>query len=126
MNNLGFVLSPIKGAVRTVTALPRVVDAVLVLPELARQLGKVGADTESLPAMLEELRTVRSDTVELPAIRAELEAMRVALAQVEAQTAHLERLVEIAVPLTGAAARVGRFADRLPQRRFQAPPTQAA
>jgi hypothetical protein len=118
MSKLGFVMVPIKGAVRTVAALPRVVDAVLVLPELSRQLGRVGADTESLPSILAELRAVQGDTHALPQIKAELEAMREALVHVEAQTADLERLVEIAVPLTGAAARVGRFADRLPQRRF--------
>ena len=118
MSKLGFVLSPVKGAVQTVAALPQVIDAVLVLPELLRQLSRVSADTEALPSILAELRNVQGDTRALPAIHAELEAMRAALAQVEAQTADLERLVEIAVPLTGAAARVGRFADRFPQRRF--------
>lgn len=120
MSKLGFVLSPIKGAVGVVATLPRVVDAVLVLPELSRQLGQVGADTDSLPAILEELRNVQGDTRALPAIHAELEAMRLALAQVQAQTADLEQLVEIAVPLQGAAARVGRFANRFPQRRANA------
>ena len=118
MSKLGFVMGPITGVARTVAALPRVVDAVLVLPELSRQLGRVGADTESLPSILEELRNVQGDTAALPQMRDELAAMRVALAQIESQTADLERLVEIAVPLQGAAARVGRFADRLPQRRF--------
>lgn len=118
MSKLGFVMGPINGAVQVVAALPRVIDAVLVLPELSRQLGRVGADTESLPAILAELRAVQSDTRALPGIKAELEAMRESLAQVEVQTADLERLVEVIVPLTGAAARVGRFADRLPQRRF--------
>ena len=118
MSKLGFVMGPITGAVRTVAALPRVVDAVLVLPELSRQLGGVGKDTQSLPSILQELRNVQGDTQALPQMRDELAAMRVALAHIEAQTADLERLVEIAVPLQGAAARVGRFADRFPQRRF--------
>jgi hypothetical protein len=118
MKKLGFVMGPINGAVQVIAALPRVVDAVLVLPELSRQLARVGADTESLPSILAELRSVQGDTKALPGIKAELEAMQAALAQVETQTADLERLVEVIVPLTGAAARVGRFADRLPQRRF--------
>ena len=126
MSKLGFVMSPIKGVVQTVAALPQVVDAVLVLPELLRQLGRVGADTESLPSILAELRNVQGDTRALPQIQAELEAMRVSLAQVEAQTADLERLVEVIVPLTGAAARVGRFADRMPKRRFSGNGSAAA
>ena len=117
MSKLGFVMSPVQGALSVITALPRVVDAVLVLPELSRQLARVGADTESLPSILEELRNVQGDTRALPAMKEELEAMRIALAQVEAQTADLERLVEVVVPLTGAAARVGRFANRMPKRR---------
>jgi hypothetical protein len=40
------------------------------------------------------------------------------VAEVEKNTAAVEQLAEIAVPLQGAAMRVGRFADRLPQRRF--------
>ncbi len=121
MMKLGFVLGPIKGVVQTVAAVPRLVDAVLVLPELSRQLGRVGADTESLPAILAELRSVQGDTAELRAIRAELEAMRLALGQVQLQTADLDRLVETVLPLQGAAARVGRFANRFPQRRVNNP-----
>lgn len=108
---------PVRGVVRTVTALPRVVDAVLVLPRLADQLEQVNRNTDALPDMLAELRAVRGDTASLPAVEQELIATRLLIAQIEAHTLAVERLAEVAVPLQGAAMRVGRFADRLPQRR---------
>jgi hypothetical protein len=114
---IGFVLRPLRGIAHTVAALPRVVDAVLVLPTLSRQLADVRDHTAVLPDILVELERVRSDTISLPAINANLEQMCGTLDRVEQNTLAVERLAEIALPLQGAAVRVGRFADRLPQRR---------
>jgi len=44
--------------------------------------------------------------------------MGIQLDKIEQNTLAVEQLAETVVPLQGAAARVGRFADRLPQRRF--------
>ena len=95
---IGAVLRPLRVAVRTVATLPRMVEAVLVLPDI-----------------LAELERVRADTASLPLIRDHLE-------RVEQNTLAVEQLAEIALPLQGAAMRVGRFADRLPQRRQVPPP----
>ena len=119
---IGFVMRPLRGLVRTVAALPSVVDAVLVLPTLSRQLDEVRVATSALPDILVELERVRSDTVALPAINENLERMCVTLDRVEQNTLAVEQLAEIALPLQGAAARVGRLADRLPQRRALRPP----
>jgi hypothetical protein len=70
--------------------------------------------------MLEEIEGIRADTRSLPIVEAELRAMRVALDKIESNTLAVEQLAETVVPLQGAAMRVGRFADRLPQRRFSA------
>jgi hypothetical protein len=118
MNVLGVVTAPVRGAVSVVAALPRVVEAVLVLPRVAEQLDRVCANTDALPAMLEEIEGIRSDTRSLPVVEAELRAMRAVLDKIESNTLAVEQLAETVVPLQGAAMRVGRFADRLPQRRF--------
>lgn len=97
---IGALISPLRGAVRTVAALPSVVEAILVLPTLSRQLQEVRDDTKALHEILAELQRVSGDTAALPVIQAEL-----------------LQLSGVAVPLQGAAARFGRFADRLPQRR---------
>lgn len=100
---IGAVLGPLRGAIRTVAALPSVVEAILVLPALLHQLEEVRADTAALHDILTELRGVHADTGALPVIEAEL-----------------VRVSGVATPLQGAAMRVGRFADRLPQRRRSA------
>jgi hypothetical protein len=122
---MGIVMAPVKGLAHTVGKLPQVVDAVLVLPALLSRLERVNDNTDSLPDILGQLREVQSDTACLPEIHAELERMRKeievmrgTLGQVEQNTLAVERLAETVLPLQGAAARVGRFADRLPQRRF--------
>ena len=117
MKRLGIVVAPVKGAARVIAALPRVVEAILVLPRLADQLDAVNRNTEVLPDVLAELRGVRADTASLPVVEQDLAAMRLLLGQIEANTDAVERLAEVALPLTGAAMRVGRFADRIPQRR---------
>jgi hypothetical protein len=119
VRRLAVVVAPLRGAVRIAARLPRVVDAVLVLPRLADQLAQVNRNTDALPDMLAELRAVRADTASLPRVEQELIAMRLLMAQIEANTDAVERLAEVAVPLQGAALRVGRFADRLPQRRAE-------
>jgi hypothetical protein len=118
MNLVGAVTAPVRGAVGVVGALPRVVEAILVLPKVASQLDRICANTDALPAMLEEIEAIRADTRSLPVVEAELRAMRVALDKIESNTLAVEQLAETVVPLQGAALRVGRFADRLPQRRF--------
>ena len=118
MSVLGVVTAPVRGAVGVVAALPRVVDAILVLPRVAEQLDHVCRNTDALPVMLEEIQAIRSDTRSLPHVEAELRAMRTTIGQVEQNTLAVEQLAETLLPLQGAALRVGRFADRLPQRRF--------
>jgi len=118
MNLVGAVTAPVRGAVGVVTALPKVVEAILVLPKVANQLDRICANTDALPAMLEEIEAIRSDTRSLPQVEAELRAMGITLDKIEQNTLAVEQLAETVVPLQGAAARVGRFADRLPQRRF--------
>jgi hypothetical protein len=118
MNVLGVLTAPVRGAVGVVAALPRVVEAILVLPRVANQLDRVCANTDALPIMLVEIEAIRADTRSLPQVEAELRAMRVQLGQIEQNTLAVEQLAETLLPLQGAAARVGRFADRLPQRRF--------
>jgi hypothetical protein len=118
MNLVGAVTAPVRGAVGVVTALPRVVEAILVLPKVASQLDRICANTDALPAMLEEIGAIRADTRSLPQVEAELRAMGIQLDKIGQNTLAVEQLAETVVPLQGAAARVGRFADRLPQRRF--------
>jgi hypothetical protein len=122
---IGFVLRPIKGLVRTVSALPQVVDAVLVLPKVSRQLEDVRDSCEALPHILVELQRVRSDTITLPEINRNLEQLCTTLDRVEQNTLAVEQLAEIALPLQNAAVRVGRLADRLPQRRAMRAPAEA-
>jgi hypothetical protein len=118
MNVLRVVTAPVRGAVGVVVALPRVVEAILVLPHVAEKLEHVCANTDALPAMLQEIEAIRADTRSLPEIEAELRQMCQALDKIESNTLAVEQLAETVVPLQGAAMRVGRFADRLPQRRF--------
>jgi hypothetical protein len=118
MNVLNVVTAPIRGAVGVVAALPRVIEAILVLPRVAEQLDQVCANTQVLPPMLAEIEAIRSDTRSLPVVEAELRDMLVQLDKIEKNTLAVELLAETLVPLQGAALRVGRFADRLPQRRF--------
>jgi hypothetical protein len=129
VSRLGFVLAPLRSVVgavrttgRTVAAIPHVVEAVLVLPTLSRQLEDVRTSTAHLPDILSQLELVHDDTTCLPAIQEELERICATVGNVERNTLAVEQLAEIAVPLQGAAVRVGRFADRLPQRRLQRPP----
>jgi hypothetical protein len=97
---IGALAAPVRGLVKVVAALPAVVDAILVLPTLSRQLDEVRADTQVLHEIVLELQRVHADTSALPVIEAEL-----------------VRLSGVAVPLQGAAVRFGRLADRWPQRR---------
>ena len=124
MRRLGAVLRPLRGVAglvsatrRTVAAVPDVVDAILVLPTLSRQLDEVRIATATLPDILVELERVHRDTCALPAIETEIGRMNRTVEQVERNTLAVEQLAEVALPLTGAAVRVGRIADRLPQRR---------
>jgi hypothetical protein len=82
MSRLDLVLTPLRGVVRalkttrrTVAAVPDVVEAILVLPHLSRQLEEVRFSTATLPEMLEEIRRVHADTSTLPVMHDELERM---------------------------------------------------
>lgn len=118
MNLIGSALRPLRGVVGVIRAVPDVIDAILVLPAVSRQLEDVRTSTAALPDILEAIQVLKEDTVHLPAMDHEIAAMSRCVAEVEKNTAAVEQLAEIAVPLQGAAVRVGRFADRFPQRRF--------
>lgn len=118
MNRIGSALRPLRAVVGVIRAVPGVIDAILVLPSVSRQLEDVRNSTAALPDILEAIRVLREDTVHLAAMDHEIARMANCVAEVEKNTAAVEQLAEIAVPLQGAAMRVGRFADRFPQRRF--------
>lgn len=86
------------------------------LPRLTRQLGDVQLATATLPAMLAQLERIRDDTANLPIVSNQLAGIAGSIVQVEDNTRSVQQLAEIALPLTGAAQRVGRLADRLPGR----------
>jgi len=69
---LGGIVRALRTTRRTVAAVPDVVEAILVLPHMARQLEEVRFSTATLPEMLEEIRRVHGDTSALPAMSAEL------------------------------------------------------
>jgi hypothetical protein len=110
--------------VRTVDRIPDVVEAILVLPTLSRQLEEIRFSTATLPEMYAEIERVRGDTTALPHIDATLARMALLLDRIDTNTAAVEEVAQVMVPLRGAATRVGKFADRLPQRgaRLRPPP----
>ncbi len=107
---------------RTAARVPDVVEAVLILPRLSEHLATIGLHTATLPEMHAEIARVRGDTSALPQIDETLERMAVLLDRVDANTAAVEQLVQVVLPLQGAALRVGRVADRFPVRRGPARP----
>jgi hypothetical protein len=109
---------------RTVAAVPDLVDAILWLPTVSRQLEEVKFSTATLPEMLEEIRRVHADTSALPAMEAEIARMSRAVTEVQRNTLAVEQLAEVALPLQGAAMRVGRFSDRFERRRALRPPRE--
>lgn len=106
---------------RTVERVPRVVDAILVIPTLARQLETIAFATATLPEMHAEIARVRGDTAVLRSIDERLASLAPLLERIDANTVGVRELSEVLVPLRGAAVRVGRFSDRFPQRRAGAP-----
>jgi hypothetical protein len=115
------LLRPVRGVAgawrtvrRTVGAVPDVVEAILVLPHLSRQLEVIGFQTATLNDMYAEIARVRADTDVLPPMHGTLQDMAVLLDRVDANTAAVEQLAQIVLPLEGAALRVGRMADRWP------------
>jgi hypothetical protein len=126
---LGTVLRPfgrmvgaLRTSRRTIAALPDVVEAILFLPAVSRQLEVVAFQTATLADLHQELIRVRNNTAALPSLDDRLASVQEALARVDANTQAVEQLAEVALPLHGAALRVGRFADRLPQRRAATEP----
>ena len=106
MLRLGALVRPLRragrffrAARRTVEAVPDLVEAILVLPEIRRELEVVAFQTATLRDMHEEVARVHGDTQ--------------ALVEMDAR---LAQLVEIAVPLQGTALRIGKLGDRWPQR----------
>jgi hypothetical protein len=107
------------GTVRqTVAAVPEVFEAILILPKVSQQLEVVAFQTATLADMHEELARVRANTASLPPVEERLALVNDALARIDSNTQAVEQLAEMALPLSGAAVRLGRFADRLPQRRI--------
>ena len=95
---------------RTAARVPDVVEAILVLPSLSRQLAVIEFQTASLAEMHEELARVRGNTSTLPVIDERLE-------QVAANTAYVEQMHSVLLPLSGAMLRVGKISERWPARR---------
>jgi hypothetical protein len=102
--------------VRTVERVPDIAEAILVLPTLSRQLDEIRFATATLPDMHAEIARVRGDTTALPHIDETLARMALLLDRIDTNTAAVEELAQVMLPLRGAATRVGRFADRFPQR----------
>jgi hypothetical protein len=102
---------------RTVAAMPDLIDAILVLPGLSQQLEVIAFQTATLAEMHEELVNVRSNTAPLPRLDTQLAQVHEVLCHVELNTQAVQQLADVVLPLHGAAARVGRLADRWPQRR---------
>src|SRR5688500_6110482 len=133
LRGLGRVLTaPIRGIAgtwratyRTAASLPDVVEAILVLPHLARELEVIRMQTATLPEMHAEIARVRGDTAALPHIDETLERMAVLLERVDMNTAAVERMAEVMVPLRGAALRLGRLADDGPRGLRRRPATGA-
>ena len=104
---------------RTAAHLPDVLESVLVLPHLAAHLERVSVQTATLVDMHQEIARVRGDTATLRSIDETLRRVAVQLERIDGNTAHVEQLAQVVVPLQGAALRVGRAADRWPQRRLR-------
>lgn len=124
MGRLRLLLRPFRPFVRvlrstrrTAAAVPDLVDAILVLPSLAQQLETVAFQTATLVEMHQELAQVRYNTAALPHVDAQLARVHEVLCNVDVNTRSVQQLTDVALPLHGAAVRLGRLADRLPQRR---------
>ena len=102
---------------RTVVAVPDAMEAILVLPTVARRLEAVAFQTATLDDLRKLLEEVQRNTSALPRMDDRLMGVHESLARVDANTRAVEQLVEVALPLQGAAVRLGRFSDRLPRRR---------
>ena len=114
MRRLGFATRPLRrlgrllrATRRTVEAVPDLVEAILILPEINRNLEVVAFQTATLHDMHEEVARVHGDTQ--------------ALVEMDAR---LAQLVEIAVPLQSTALRLGTLGDRWSQRAQRSPRRQ--
>ena len=119
MRRLGVLLTPVRRVVsifrttrRTVATVPDALDAILLLPVLARQLEEIRFSTATLPEMHAEIARVRGDTAVLPGMHAEIAGIREDTDALRRMDATLVQLAEIALPL-------GRFTGRIPQRRVR-------
>ena len=114
------ILAALQTARDTVAALPDVVKAVLVLPTLSQQLGYICRNTDRLAQIVEQLERVESDTRVLPEMRDEFVVVRRTVVDMQGDTAAMAAgvhdLANVAGPLHGAARRLGRISDRLPER----------
>ncbi len=120
MNPLRPVWRVLRTGGETIAALPDIVKAVLVLPRLSEQLAHVCRNTDALPGMVAQLERVESDTRVLPIMKDEFVLVRTTVVRMQGDTegvaATLDQLARVAEPLSGAAKRLGRISDRLPQR----------
>lgn len=98
-------------------AVPDLVDAILVLPAMAQQLEIVAFQTATLSEMRAELLRIQADTAALPPLETRLAQVHDVLCRVDVNTQAVQQLSDAALPLSRAAVRLGRFADRMPQRR---------
>ena len=127
---LGALVRPLRRLARalrttraTIASVPDVVEAILVLPTMSRQLEVIAFSTATLPEMNAEIARLRGDMRTLGVMDERLTTMCGLLQQVQGNTLAVEQLVELATPLRGAAVRIGHLNDRLPQRRR--PPARA-
>jgi len=125
---LGGLLTPLRRVARvvrttrrTVAAVPDALEAILLLPVVAQRLEVVAFHTASLAEMRDEIARLRGDTAVLPRMDARVADVHDVLLRVDANTAAVQQLADVALPLQTAAVRLGRLADRFPQRRVVLP-----
>jgi hypothetical protein len=94
--------------IRTLTAGPRVVRAILVLPELLRRLEEIERHTE---AMVGNTGNMDRSTASLAAKVPELVDLSKVVAELQISLVEMERSVQL---LTEATQPLGRLAGRLP------------
>jgi hypothetical protein len=96
------------GVLRTVTAPIRVVQAVLVLPELLRRLEEIEVHTH---AMVGNTGSMESSTAELAQKVPELVDLSKVVAELQVSLVEMERTIAV---LAEATEPLGRLAGRLP------------
>lgn len=112
---------------RTLVVVPQAVESILVLPTLVQQLDRVARNTDVLPDLRREFSEMSASikamehstatmAVHVPTLVILEQSLPAMVPVLEDLDKTVQRLAEVAEPLQGAALRVGRLADRLPQR----------